>query len=231
MSTESVKRQTLLCNGYIRLKIYHLLYNKIPLEIILLIIKFYLIKINSNILINSKNTEKFLDILKKELNKNEQNMERIFCGSIDGFKHDSFITKCSNKSSSIMIIKSNFNNIFGIYLSESYKNDQSFYSDLNAFLFTIYPNRNVFKLKNKNDSNAFYCGGDENTIMVFGRNSHKAIDVCLMIYNDCNIRMDNFCCQCEYYNFNNAALLCGGDILKDNDAQFKIIELEVYSLS
>eukprot|EP01084_Bolivina_argentea_P306196 529067_1 len=91
-----------------------------------------------------------------------------------------FHKKCDDKGATLTIIKNNNGYIFGGYTSKSWisepnKNKWKYVDDKHAFLFTIYPHINVFKINPNKSKYAIYhrhnlgpCFG-ENDLIICGR--------------------------------------------------------------
>lgn len=78
---------------------------------------------------------------KRKLNeffgKNDQRWELIYKASRDGFDANAFHSRCDNKGSTITIIRSNNNYLFGGYATLPWTSQGSYKSDTSAFLFTL----------------------------------------------------------------------------------------------
>ena len=89
----------------------------------------------------------------------------LYEGSRDGFSASGFHSKCDNKGSTLTIILSSKNYIFGGYATFPWnskgENNDSY--DSKGFLFSI---NNNCKMNTKNKGNAIYC--DKNHGPCFG---------------------------------------------------------------
>ncbi|CAF3999523.1 unnamed protein product [Rotaria sp. Silwood1] len=84
---------------------------------------------------------------KKKLNefygKNNQRWELIYKASRDGFDANTFHSRCNNKGSTMTIIQSNNNYLFGGYTAIAWTSNGSYASDTRAFLFTLTNPHNI----------------------------------------------------------------------------------------
>ena len=150
----------------------------------------------------------------------------LFRASDHNYSAKKFHKYCGDKGETIVIIKSNWGNIFGGYTSESWKASEfgEYRTDKNAFLFLIKSEddsiRNkcplLLELNKDYDQHAIRC--DNYFGPVFG----KGHDICIV--DDCNkifekkldTLQENYCCQWSYdYPKVN---ICGGYVLKSNNS-------------
>ena len=64
-------------------------------------------------------------------------LKLIYRSSRDGWSAGNFHKKCDNQESTIVVIKSEFGNIFGGYTSATWDKYGKWKSDENSFLFSI----------------------------------------------------------------------------------------------
>ena len=123
-----------------------------------------------------------------------------------------------------MIIKSNFDYIFGAYTSKSFTFEDTYNCDKNAFMFTIYPIKNIYELKDKNSTCAMHSGSSKRTtILRFGIGND------IRLFNNCNIRNRNYCYPYTY-NFKDGNIICGAKS-SFTDGTFTVKDFEVFSVS
>jgi len=94
-----------------------------------------LVLIDSVILRESKNEEKFLDIIYKWIGIKQ--MELLYRGSRDGTAGSIFHKKCDNKGPTLCLYKNEKGYIFGGYASISWTSDGTTHEAKNSFIFTL----------------------------------------------------------------------------------------------
>ena len=152
-------------------------------------------------------------------------MELLFRGTRDGMTNTAFHNKCDNQGQTLTLIKSDKGYIFGGYASISWKNDQNntYHSAPDSFLFTLTNIHNTqptkFPSKNDNKEIKHYSGYGP----VFGGGND------LGIYADISNKGG-------WSNFPNTYqdILGRGKSIFTNDnnnAKFKVNEIEVFKLS
>ena len=149
----------------------------------------------------------FMDMICKQLNNNNIQLNRIYSGQINGFYAKEFHKLCDDKGPTITIIQRKNKNkyVFGGYTSISWKSPYKYdktnvLSDPTAFLFQIIPNIKIFELISKDDSKAvrhnstyligFGCGCD------------------LLIRNNCDKNKNSFATP-KSYNMSKTSDLIG----------------------
>jgi hypothetical protein len=96
-----------------------------------------------------------------------KNLKMIFSTSKDGCNLKTFYTKGEGVSNSLLVIKDDNDNVFGVYASEEFKNNShGFYGTGETFLFTFYKTERVHKF-NSSGVNDYYIYSDDK-IMCFG---------------------------------------------------------------
>ena len=100
-----------------------------------------------------------------------QKWELLYRATRDGFSAANFHKRCDNKSKTLTIIKSTNGNIFGGYTDKAWTSGNQFYSDPNAFLFSLVnKDDKPFKVKlTSNGHTAIYCNGTCGLIFGYGR--------------------------------------------------------------
>ncbi|KAL9649988.1 hypothetical protein ABK040_003106 [Willaertia magna] len=91
----------------------------------------------------------------------KQEWNLLWQGTRDGFNANIFHTNCDNKGPTITIVKTTCGSIFGGYTSVNWTSNTSYFSDSNAFLFSLHligrNNNTPFKFPISSTSNAIYC--------------------------------------------------------------------------
>lgn len=143
--------------GYVRLNYQGI----VTVDIINIILNYYLIKLGSNILIlTTTEQSKFMDLLYHRLKQQNcyENMKYInttllYRSSDNNNGCAQFHTKCTDKGATITIIHNEYDHIFGGYVSESWSSDdEESTTDPNVFSFTIRPNLKSIELNPINKS-------------------------------------------------------------------------------
>jgi hypothetical protein len=87
----------------------------------------------------------------------DQKWNLIYRASQDGFEASQFHSKCDDKSNTLVIIKSENDNIFGGYTEQSWSG-QDYKNDENAFIFSLINKLNKpLKMKCINSEQAIFC--------------------------------------------------------------------------
>lgn len=136
-------------------------------------------------LITDKEDQSFIKlILDPHLKKNE-GLNLIFTASKDGFRVSDFHRCCDNKSRTLVIIKSNFGNIFGGFASHPWQwpDKGQFVEDPDAFLYSLTYHTKHKQIKN--NEYALYLSRIHGP--VFG----TGFDLC--VKDECNRKFQNYC--------------------------------------
>ena len=129
--------------GYVRMNYA----NMCPFDIISVIYQFYLLRIESNIL-DSQQQINLLNLLYDTIkgqkgNENINTMETkfLFRASDHGYEGNIFHQYCDDKGPTLVIIRNEYDHIFGGYTTKSWKKVNNKYKihDPNTFLFTVKP--------------------------------------------------------------------------------------------
>ena len=99
--------------------------------------------INSDILKYGYNKSTFMEHISTEFEYNLK-LNRIYSGKNDGFDVKTFHNKCDNKGRTIILVKNEYNTIFGGYASESWTYNNIKKYDISSFLYQYYPNKLIF---------------------------------------------------------------------------------------
>jgi hypothetical protein len=86
----------------------------------------------NSVIINQEETINLIDFIKPK-----EGFDLLYRATRDGFASSVFHSKCNGKENTVVIIKNNFNYVFGGYTSAKWGNDRSYGSDSNAFIFTL----------------------------------------------------------------------------------------------
>lgn len=142
----------------------------------------------------------------------------LFDSKRDGDSASTFHEKCDNKKPTLIIIKSNTNNIFGGYVTSSWTPNNSSVNSPNSFLFSI------------NQRQKYFASSQENSIINGGTNNNQKDSMMFQI-GCCDIRMrHNFTVNnqnstnCDKFSVYPKNILNGGN----ND--FTVSNLEVYEI-
>ena len=174
----------------------------------------------SNILTtNNIGCNRLVELLQKQLNKNIR-LTQIYSGKEHGFLAANFHSHCDNKGSTVVLIQSNHNHIFGGYTAISWKKESKSYKDSTAFLFKLYPDQAIYNLTDKNSIDAINhrpsymaCFGDGFTVGIGDK---------------CNSHNNNYVYGGYTYNFKYGSQLVGGNSAVRS--YFKVINIEVFKV-
>ena len=102
------------------------------------------VKIDSTILKNSKNWNKFLSLVESSIKINNLNL--LYRSSRDELKYLNIVNKINNKSNLLFLYLTGEDRIFGAYIKTKLENinlngDLKYYKDDNAFAFSLNRNR------------------------------------------------------------------------------------------
>ena len=140
----------------------------------------------------------------------------IYRGSRDGFTANSFHSKCNGKSKTLVIIKSNYNYIFGGYTEQDWNGNQVYKNDPKAFIFSIVNSSNIpQKYLNNSQQTAIYC--DLTCGPIFGNASKYDINV--------NV---NFAASQQITN-NQSSYSIPSNFYLGGNPNYTITEIEVFS--
>ncbi|CDW79395.1 UNKNOWN [Stylonychia lemnae] len=111
-----------------------------------------------------KEEEKKVQMNKFDNPKTQISFNQIYMGSRDGFKAKDFHSRCDNKGPTVCFILSDSGNVFGGFVTKSWKSQYSWEGDINAFIFslthrTIHPYYNQNNTAIKNDPNQSWNQG------------------------------------------------------------------------
>ena len=191
----------------------------------------YNIDFESNILTTIFDKILLMTLIVNELPNNCIKLYRLYSGKNDGFKARIFHCNCDYKGPTISIIKNEYNVIFGGYTSISWTMNNRTNNDKYAFLFQLYPNKKIFKQRNKNGHKSVYHW-HENMCSFSGNCDLK-------ISTNCNSNYASYS-NPKYYLFKNGTDLVGGPINHNNNSnnndsndtiqRFMVNEIEVYQV-
>ena len=162
----------------------------------------------------------FMAMLKKKLKDNVA-LSRVYTGFDDGFKASTFHSKTDEVGSRAIIVKTEFNTIFGGYVSKSVNScvtADKWINDPKAFLFQLKPLLKTFDIKQTDGFHAFYAKRDK--MVEFSDD----VD----ISDNCNENNESFVKPLRY-KFTKAkdVIGCESDDIKVN---FKVKDIEVFSI-
>ena len=179
------------------------------------------INFDSVILRESKNEDKFWDIIIKWIEIKQ--LELLYRGSRDGTTGKIFHEKCDNKGPTLCLYRNEKGYIFGGYASISWTSDNNIHEAKNSFIFTL---TNVHgteptKFPSKNNQNVYHISsrgpnfGSNGDIRVFDDYlNQKCIIEFPYCYNDI---------------LNKGKSIFTGD-LNNNNGEVKIKEIEVFKI-
>ena len=154
--------------------------------------------------------------------KRNEGLSLIFRASRDGYKVSDFHRLCDDKPRTLVIIQSNFGNIFGGYSTHPWKSylQGQYVEDPDAFLFSLTYHTKHKQMKN----NEFALYLNKNYGPVYG----KGYDLC--VKDECNKKLNN------YSRLGNSFLAPAEMELEDNysyfggSERFSIDEYEVFEI-
>ena len=205
-----------------------------PLDIIQIIYNYYLITIASNILTPSAQTE-LLDFLYGQLKSRHTDEDiksidtkLLFRASECGYNGEQFETKCADKGPTISIIHTEYDFVFGGYVSVSWgaKLDSNRAIDTTAFLFRIRPTIKYYPLKDVGvDSKGVNAAWSDSMGFAYGGGADVWVD-------DCKRKHGCGCQNPGTFEFDPSEL-CGGDpeVHRKNKAYFVVNDYEIFSIN
>ena len=191
-------------------------------------------------IITDDEEHRFIQLLlsKKPSLFNEKEFQLLYRASENDYSARKFHNLCDNKGATLVIVQSEFGNIFGGYTSIPWKTTKrdgeiTFAKDETAFLFII---RNddkpeeepqIFDILEKKKMNAILYTNDCGP--VFGNGySLKITDKCNKPYDNDNCMLSSYTCRGAYD--------CDGDIcgkqapIRMNGYFFSVVEYEVFQI-
>eukprot|EP01084_Bolivina_argentea_P223486 378120_1 len=236
----AIRTVEILIDGFIRQNIeqkYNL--RHMEKEVKSICIRYYGIIFGDSKIINFTDAIKLEELINTRLSFNKT--ELIYNSLIDKTDCKTFYSKCESKKPTVLIIKSNFENIFGAFTTVAWKYKGDYYKDDDAFLFVLKSDQKdqCYQLFDVIDGKPSDCavnfgGGygssNKNILCYFGAAAG------LLLYEYFNTRNDNFCFggdKCSYW-LSKGNILCGGncpDETYKEKYQFKVEQLELFQLS
>jgi len=144
-------------------------------------------------------------------------LKLLWKGTVDGFSASTFHSKCDNQGTTVTVILSEFNCIFGGFTTKSWASAGGFTYDPEAFIFSL--THKIKLSKQKNTSHSIYC--NTNYGPMFGEGS----DIC--IHDNCNNNNSSHSNGNYTYDLpqgvDNKTYLAGAN-------SFKVRDIEVYSV-
>lgn len=186
------------------------------------------LKIQKNFFQNSKLITNYdICFINKNLFKKKiKSTNLIYRGSENGFTSSQFINKCNNRSKLLILIKSEFNQIFGGFFSGKLNNFDKFCFSEKSFLFSL--DRKKKFLQKKNCKKTFKFFTSENQIFAFGGGLGN--DLC--VYNNCDLK------KYSISYFGNSFVLPEGVGFNSEESKsylaggyyYKVLEIEVFEM-
>ena len=224
--SRNVKWVCNLIDGYIKENISLWIPNAIANVIILFYGK-YNTMFDSDIL-NYKYKLDFMELISTKLKRNIR-LNRIYSGLNNGFTCKDFHLKCRNKGANIVLIKNEYQYIFGGYTSIPWESVQTrrHVKDASAFLFQINPFCKIFnQIENNNGRHAVrqYKINSE-WMLGYGNGCN------LWISNKCNINRDSGSQTGTTYSYpDGPQTLVGGPPIDDDIVYFGVKNMEVFQI-
>ena len=237
MSTESHRKIELIVSYFIRINI-HQKYSHIiiPSDIQQLIEQFGRKSIGSNLLTHTEDIQ-FLQLLSTEKSSifDSKEFELLYVASQHEYSAKQFHLLCDNKGPLLVIIQSEFGNVFGGFTSKSwgFAGDGARYDD-KAFLFMIRnydePGKSfkIYPLRPEKASGAIFL--DKNHGPAFGTGCDiRIIDKCNQdIDKDHEFKTSSYTTQSSY-QFD--GVICGSKAYNKNYSHFfKVIDYEIFKI-
>ena len=162
----------------------------------------------------------------------------LYRGTRDGFHANDFHSKCDNQGATLTIIKSEHNQVFGAFTSQSWKSNKdnfNFVMDDSAFIFKIVTDHNgnyqVQHFNINQNKKQYAIEAHHKYLVIFGGTTEIEGDIC--IYSDCNLN------NASYSNFGLTYELPTGYNYGTDEAKsylagcytFKVIEIEVFKIN
>ena len=218
--------------GYIRLN-YD---SEYPDDIINIIYAFYLIRIASGIL-DLKEQSALINLLYNRLKKDKEyeniksiETELLFRASENEYDGDKFHTACDNKGPVLLIVETEYDHVFGAFLSKSW-NGRIAAKDENAFLYIIRPTMEIFEQKKEPKK--------VRSRVVWGYHGYGPIignGADIWIYNQCHLKKNQRESGCQNktrttFDFNPMVLSGAQESNEyDNYCEFVVREYEIFHL-
>ena len=177
---------------------------------------------DSNILLESKNEKKYLEIIKNWCGYKK--LELLYRGSRDGSTSKAFHDKCDNQGPTITLYRNDKGYIFGGYTPISWTNEGNYKKDKNCFIFTLYNIHNTepYKFPVKNEYGGVYHNINN------GPNFGNCCDI--TIYDDFKNKNSYTDFPCKYEDIlGKGKSIFTGDNNNGNN-YIKIDEIEVFKL-
>ena len=183
--------------------------------------------VDSNILKESKREDEFISKI-LECSRYKR-MGLIYRGSRDGTTSNIFHNKCDNKGPTIILFKNEKGNIFGGYCPISWKSEGGWQSVPEAFIFTLTNIYNIepTKFNRGNDQYGIYFGSDLGPW--FGNSSNIGFRTDYSKNNNCYSYFGHSGYLSYQDSLGKGKSIFTGD-LNNNNANYKINEIEVFSL-
>jgi len=144
-------------------------------------------------------------------------LKLLWKGTVDGFGVSTFHSKCDNQGTTVSVILSEFNCIFGGFTTKSWAGNGGYIYDPEAFIFSLTHKTKLSK--QKNTSYSIYCNTSHGPTFGGGH------DIC--IHDSCNNNNNSYSNGSHTYDLpqgvDNKTYLAGAN-------SFKVRDIEVYSV-
>jgi len=144
-------------------------------------------------------------------------LKLLWKGLVDGFAAATFHNKCNNQGTTVTVVLSEFNCIFGGFTTKPWASNNVYVYDPQAFIFSLTHKTKLSR--QKHTSNSIHCSSNHGPIFGGGN------DIC--IYDNCNINNNYSSGNCTYdlpQGVDNNTYLAGA-------YNFKVKDIEVYSVT
>jgi len=144
-------------------------------------------------------------------------LELLWKGLVDGFSASTFHSKCDNQGTTVTVVLSEFNCVFGGFTTKSWGGNGGYVYDPEAFIFSLTHKTKLSK--QKDTSHSIHCSKD------YGPMFGKGHDIC--IYDSCNTNNNSNSYGNTTYDLpqdvDSSTYLAGAH-------KFKVKDIEVYSV-
>jgi len=144
-------------------------------------------------------------------------LKLLWKGTVDGFGASTFHNKCNNQGTTVTVVLSESNFIFGGFTTKSWAGNNAYTHDPEAFIFSLTHKTKLSK--QKNPSYSIYCSSNHGPTFGGGHD--------IYICDNCNIDNSNYSNGNHTYDLpqgvNNKTYLAGAH-------NFKVKDIEVYSV-
>ena len=191
----TLKDYSILVTGYMKYSKPFIL-KTVPFDIISLCATF--ISFLDTKILNIQNELNFYDCIASGTKMNESitslnklHIKLLYRGTIDGFNGINMYDKCEHKSHLIFLVKNTNKHIFGGYTSRKLckKNCSGHLRDKFAFMFSIYPNANIYPVVT--ELNGYHISFRRHELFSYFGDDYGGM--ALMLWSNCNENWKSYC--------------------------------------